>query len=113
MCHRASLSLSILVVAAAAARVPAVVISEIHYHPPAGDEALEFVEITNDSTTPEDLSGWTFTEGISFQFPPGTILGSRAILVVALDQDALKARYGIGNVVGNYSGRLDNAGERL
>ncbi|MGH9363425.1 MAG: lamin tail domain-containing protein, partial [Thermoanaerobaculia bacterium] len=108
---------TLLVYAALPALLPApasaVVVSEIHYHPPAGDEALEFVELANEFATPEDLSGYAFTEGISFRFAPGTILGPRGILVVAGDAAALKARYGIDNVVGDFGGRLDAGGDRL
>ncbi len=91
----------------------AVVISEIQYNPPAGDEGLELVELANDSSTPEDISGYAFTNGIDFVVPPGTILGSRGFLVIAADAEAVKARHGIQNVIGNYSGRLDASGERL
>jgi hypothetical protein len=95
------------------ARLEAVVISEIHYHPPPGEEMLEFVELTNDSATPEDISGYAFIEGISFVIPAGTVLEGYGILVICADVEALKARYGIENAIGNFSGRLDNSGERL
>ena len=42
----------------------AAVISEIHYNAPAGGGQLEFIEISNETTTPEDLSGWEFVEGV-------------------------------------------------
>src|SRR5574341_257103 len=71
----------------AAPSAPAVTITEVHYHPPTGDEGLEFVEIANDLGSPEDLSGWAFVEGIDFEFPQGTILGPKGILVVCLDPD--------------------------
>ena len=64
------------------ARLSGFVISEIHYHPPFGEEDLQFIEISNDSSTPQDLSGWRFVEGISFKFPQGTILQGDGILVV-------------------------------
>ncbi|MBI4606768.1 MAG: lamin tail domain-containing protein [Planctomycetes bacterium] len=51
-----------------------VTISEIGYRPPPGDEALEFVELSNDSATPEDISGYAFVEGIRFEMPAGTVL---------------------------------------
>ena len=54
--------------------VEAVVISEIHYNPGEGLESLEFVELASDTTTPEDISGYRFSGGVTFQFPPGTIL---------------------------------------
>ena len=89
------------------------VVSELHYHPLAGDEALEFVEIANDSSTPIDLSGYSFVEGVSYTFPPGTLLKADARIVVSADVEAVRSRYGIENAVGNFDGRLDNAGERV
>ena len=91
----------------------AVVISELHYHRRDGKEALEFLEITNDAYSPEDISGWAFVEGIRFEFPPGTILRGREVLVVCTDVDALRAESGIDNAVGNYTGKLDGSGERI
>ena len=91
----------------------AVVISEIHYHPPLEQEQLEFLEITNDASSPEDISGWAFVEGIRFEFPSGSILRGGESLVVCADVDALRSHYGIDNAVGNYEGKLDGSGERL
>ncbi|MEM7231620.1 MAG: lamin tail domain-containing protein, partial [Planctomycetota bacterium] len=97
----------------AAPRLHAVVISEIFYFPADGDIALEFVEIANESSTPEDISGFHFTSGIRYEFPPGTILEGRARIAVAANATALRAEYDIDNAVGNFEGRLDRNGERL
>ena len=45
----------------------------------------------------------------------GSRLGAAraGILVVCADTAAVRARYGISNVVGNFSGRLDGSGERI
>lgn len=91
----------------------AFVISEIHYNTPTGQEALEFIEISNDSRTPVDLSGYAILEGVTFLFPQGTILPSDGILVVCADEDAVRSFYGITNVIGNFTGRLDGNGERI
>ena len=91
----------------------AMVISEIHYHPAEGDDALEFIELTSDTTTPQDLSGFHFTEGIDFEFPAGTIVPSNGIVIVAADPDAVKARYGLEKVFGPFAGRLDNSNDRI
>src|SRR4029453_18930332 len=91
----------------------AAVISEIHYHPPAGDEALEMVEVSNDSSTPEDISGYSFSEGIAFEIPPGTVLEGYGVIAVCANAAAVKARYGITNAIGDYAGKLDGSGERL
>ena len=88
------------------------VITEIHYGPPAG-EHLEFVEVSNDAPSPEDISGYSFVEGILFRFPSGTVLEAGGVLVVCANADAVRAAYGVENVVGNFVGLLDNGGERL
>ncbi|MBI4585101.1 MAG: lamin tail domain-containing protein [Planctomycetes bacterium] len=90
-----------------------VVISEIHYHPPLGQENLEFVELANDSSTPEDLSGWAFVEGLKFVFPHPIILPGKGFLVVCADAGAVKARYGLQDALGNFTGLLDNGGEKI
>lgn len=90
-----------------------VVISEIHYAAAPDQVGLELVEVSNDTTTPVELSGFAFVEGISFTFPQGTVLGSRGSLVVAEDAGRLGAAFGIDNVAGTYTGSLNATGERL
>jgi spore coat protein CotH len=90
-----------------------IVIDEINYDPFTSDERDEFVEIHNRGPTPVDLSGWEFTEGIAFHFPDGTLLGPSEHLVLSPDASHMRARYGIQNVLGNYTGRLNNDGENL
>ena len=94
-------------------RARAVVISEIHYNPPGDDTTLEWVELTNETTTPEDISGYRFESGIFFEIPPRTILRGGDSLVICSDVDAVVAEYGIDNAIGDFIGRLDGSGERL
>ena len=96
-------------------RAQAVVITEIYYNPGLGLDALEFVEISSDTTTPEDIGGYRFSGGITYQFPPGTILTKNQKLVVCADREAIIERYGLDGdlVFGNFIGRLDGSGERL
>jgi len=95
------------------------VVSEIMYHPveeggtPDGDETLEFIELYNNRVVFEDLSGYAFTNGITYTFPPGTILGAREYLVVARNPSIVEAAYGISGVYGPFEGRLNNDGERV
>jgi hypothetical protein len=91
----------------------ALVISEIHYNPFGIDDVLEFIEITNDAGTPEDLSGYAFVEGVFFTFPRGTILHGDSVIVVCANVDAVHAVYNIDNAIGNFSGQLDNGGESI
>src|ERR1041385_4861630 len=87
-----------------------IVIDEIYYNPFSGNEKDEFVEIHNREGTPVDLSGWAFTEGIRFTFPPGASIDPHGYLAVSPSVDRLQAR-GVRNSIDDYLGRLDNNGE--
>ncbi|MHC4717797.1 MAG: lamin tail domain-containing protein, partial [Planctomycetota bacterium] len=106
----------------------AVVISELMYNPPAGDD--EFVELFNASETAVDLHGpddptqtWRIRGGVSYDFPAGTeIPAGRAALVVGIDlsapgaEAAFRTRYGIDaevQIFGPYAGALDDDGATL
>ncbi len=107
--------------------LPALAITEMHYHPsdPSAAEQtagfdnendFEFVELINPGTAPLDLTGVRFVDGIEFDFTdmaePWLAPGQYALLVKNLD--AFEIRYGFGlPVVGVYTGRLSNAGERI
>lgn len=88
-------------------------ISEVMYHP-VGGEQFEFIELINLGATALDLEGVQFTDGISFTFG-STVLPAGARVVVASDPNAFSSRYGTNatTLAGRYTGRLDNAGERL
>jgi hypothetical protein len=85
-------------------RLTPLVISEIMYHPVGAE--LEFVELANTFATAEDLSGYRLSGEIDFVFPPGTVLAGGAFVVVARDPAALRAHYGITNVLGTVFGRF-------
>lgn len=88
-------------------------IHELNYHPLESDElANEFIELYNAGTSPVDLGGWSFSDGIQLQFPAGTWIGPREHLVLSPDPTAFRQRHpGVSRVVGPYGGRLDNDGE--
>jgi len=89
------------------------VVSEVMYHPVEAGGDLEFIELYNNRAVIEDLSGYSFTNGISYTFEPGTALGAKEYMVVARDPAALEAAYKISGVYGPFTGRLDNDGERV
>ena len=87
-------------------------ISEIQYHPEPGQ--AEWLELLNVGSTPLDLGGLQFAQGLTFTFPPGTGLqaGERAVLVS--DEAAFQAQYGDTiRILGVFTGRLDNIGETI
>jgi hypothetical protein len=95
-----------------------IVINEIMYHPLSGNSDDEYVELYNKGAGPVDLSGWRFTDGISYRFPSNTVLAAGGYLVVARNRTNLLARYSQLSsnpalVVGDYDGELANNGERL
>ncbi len=102
------------------------VISEIMYHPAepsAAEEALgyagrdfEYIELFNAGEQPLDLTGLRFTKGIDFDFASGSggLLAAGASVLVVSNVEAFVMRYGASlPVVGQYSGQLDNGGERI
>src|SRR5262245_62053415 len=91
------------------------VISELMYHPPARADSndLEFVELFNSQLWPEDISGFRLAGAVQYTFPAGTMLAAEGVLVVAADPTAVRNAYGITNVLGPFTGRLENQGEQL
>ena len=104
------------------AATPPLAITEIMYHPPPGTDTtdrgqFEFIELKNVSSNPLVLPGIRFTHGIDFQFTaagPITNLAPGAYVVIVRDQQAFLSRYpSVTNIAGQYTNKLDNAGERL
>jgi len=93
-----------------------VVINELMYHPAAGVDDCEYVELTNTGTLTVDLSGWRFSDGFDYVFPTGTLLSPNGYLVVAHDPVAVAGQYGLdlGWLLGPFAAkRLSNGGERV
>lgn len=96
-----------------------VVINEIMYHrhadrtPAYAENGEEWIELYNRSTETINLAGWRLTEAVEYVFPAGTTLEPGAYLVVAGDAAALLVKHPGIDVVGNFSGNLNNGGERI
>jgi hypothetical protein len=103
------------------------VVSEIMYHPaaPTAAEAaagfneggdFEFLALQNIGTTPVDLTGMEFDQGIAFTAPLSaqSALAPGARAVLAANKDAFAMRHGPGvRLLGEFRGRLDNEGDWL
>ncbi|RME93586.1 MAG: hypothetical protein D6766_07915, partial [Verrucomicrobia bacterium] len=98
-----------------------VVISEIHYHPPAGQP--EFIELKNITDQPVALydpdhptNTWRIA-GVGFHFPPEVTLPAQGLLLVTGgDPAAVRAAYGVPEgtpIFGPWDGNLQDSGERL
>jgi hypothetical protein len=102
---------SLVALLAGALSTPAqVVINEIMYHPASENVLEEYIELHNTSTTNVNVSGWRFSNGVEFTFPPSTILPANGYLVVAAHRPTFTAKYlGVANVIGNWVGVLSNS----
>ena len=92
-------------------------ITEIMYHPAdtgdPNDPNKEFIELKNIGTETLNLNLVRFTEGIHITFPPWELAAGEYVVVVR-DLGVFEDQYGTDvNVAGQYSGSLDNAGERI
>ncbi|MGB2863005.1 MAG: lamin tail domain-containing protein [Sedimentisphaerales bacterium] len=86
-------------------------ITEIMYNPPDPNE--EFIELQNIGAETINLNLVSFTNGIDFTFP-NTELAAGEHIVVVQNHNIFEARYGTNvNIAGQYSGKLNNAGERI
>jgi len=65
-----------------------VVISEILYNPPSGSD-YEFLELHNTGSAPVDVSGWSFSQGIEYRFPGGSVIPAGEYIVLASSREAL------------------------
>jgi len=97
-----------------------VVINEIHYDPDVKTELVEFVELHNTTASDIDLTGWYFTNAISYQFPDGSILPAGGYIIVAQDPSQINAKWSSGRFVippsllfGPFEGKLGNNGDRI
>jgi len=99
-----------------------IVINEIMYHAPPQlrtdtepylESEEEWIELYNRSGETVDLSGWRLRDAVEFEFEVGTTLGPGEYLVVAKDAEAVKTKYEISNVVGNFDRKLSNQDDRI
>ena len=102
------------------------VISEFNYRPhspslPAETaestdrDDFEFIEFSNIGTVTLDLTGYFFSDGVTFSFPDNTNIPAGGRLLIARNEAAFTARYGVLStpIAGEYSGSLSNDGERI
>lgn len=101
-------------VGVSAAFAQTLLIDELMYHPASEELSEQWLELYNPGNVPQDISGWSFTKGISYTFPAGTVVEAGSYLVVASDVEAFGLAYpDVENVVGNWSGNLSKNGEKV
>jgi hypothetical protein len=92
-------------------------ITELMYHPKdtgdPNDPNEEYIELANVGSEKVNLNLVRFTRGLDFVFPDMELAAGEYVVVVA-DRQAFESRYGVSvRVAGQYTGRLDNGGERI
>ncbi|MCP4542399.1 MAG: hypothetical protein GY832_35195 [Chloroflexi bacterium] len=93
---------------------PPIVINELQYHPLSDDHREEYIELYNSGTITMDISGWRFSDGVVYTFPPSTTILPSSYVVVGYDPTTVETVYSISGVLGPFvSGRLANGGERV
>src|SRR5204863_5971225 len=91
----------------------------IEPNPSSGNQAQEYICLTNPTPFALDISGWKLNGAVDFKFKPGTVMPSNSVLYVSPDVAAFRAR-GTGPsggqglfVVGPYKGQLSARGESI
>jgi len=96
--------------------LPVIVINEIHYNPAdaqGSDDLYEFLELVNADDHTVDLSGFTFSQGITYTFPDGASIAAGEIIVVAKAAGSYSGALPGIQVFQWTTGSLDNGGETV
>jgi hypothetical protein len=86
-----------------------VVLDEVMFHP-AGDPALEWIELHNPLAIDLDLSGFRLAGDVAYTFPDDTFLAARGYVVVAASAELLAQATGAPVAIGSYTGALPDDG---
>jgi len=103
--------LAFLLLPLAQAEKSPVLINEFMYHPPDGQDMLQYVELLNRGTEPVDVSNWNLSGAIKFKFPAQTVLPAQSFVVVCRNTSVFQKNYGTAAVlVGNFAGKFKHKG---
>jgi hypothetical protein len=97
-----------------AANIPGagVVINELHYDPDVKTEIVDFVELYNNSTQTVNVSGWRFTNGITYTFGANVTMTPGQYVVLAENAAQFRSKFGFA-AFGQYTGTLSGEGDHL
>ncbi|PYJ58957.1 MAG: hypothetical protein DME24_14455, partial [Verrucomicrobia bacterium] len=94
-------------------------LGQIEFNPPSGDQAQEYIQLSNSNGFAVDISGWNVGGGVSFTFRPGTVVPAGGSLYLSPNVNAFRTRAsgprgGQGLFVqGDYRGQLNAWGETV
>ena len=99
---------------AAPAAPDTLLITEIMYNPPeSGTDSLEFFEVYNPGSAAVDMTGWTVSAGVVFEFPAFS-LAPGGFVVLAVNEAAFRNVFNYNGEVFEWaSGGLGNGGETI
>src|SRR5207247_9380392 len=92
-------------------------LGQIEFNPPSGDQAQEYIQLSNSNGFAVDISGWNVGGGVSFTFRPGTVVPAGGSLYLSPNVNAFRTRAsgprgGQGLLVqGEYRGPLTTCAE--
>lgn len=90
----------------------AVVINEFLFNGVDNTVRNEFIELFNNTTVAQDLTGWRLSGAIDYAFPAGTTIAPGAFLLVAENPATILARFA-KTAIGPWSGSLSSKGETI
>lgn len=88
-----------------------VIINELMYNPSTGDQNDEYIELYNTTGSSIDLTGWSFTAGITLTFGSVSIPANDYIVISPSISNTLTT-YGVVSSA-QYTGNLSNGGETI
>jgi len=98
-----------------ASNISAIRVTELNYHPAdvdtTNDSEYEFIELKNTGDTELNLTGYAFINGIDYTFGEASV-AAHSFVVLASNSEKFQELYGFAPF-GEYSGKLDNGGERI
>ena len=89
------------------------IITEISYNgPESGTDSTEFIELYNNTSSPIDLTGYSFSSGVTHSFYSGATIPAGGYYVIAVDSMAIFYTFGyLPNA--QFTGGLSNSGEAV
>lgn len=93
-----------------------IIINEIMYRPAAAGAGTveEWIELHNAGTTNVNLKDWQITSGVSFRFSNNVTIPVGGYYVIAANRQSFNVLYpNVNNVVGDWTGSLNNNGENI
>jgi hypothetical protein len=95
---------------------PAVIVTEIHYHPAAIQDSGDWVELHNRGAQSVSLTGWNFRDDNDTHdfILPAITLAPGAYFVLCQDREKFRRIYpSVTNCIGNFVFGLGNGGDTL